>query len=158
MGYQNISYSMPQADLDAVKAAIATINSKLPFLVTLASDEKQSLMKLGPRSADFVADCNATAGSFPSILPPSFDRNEYTKDTSLFKALSDIKLQLDSVHEKVTDTYTAVGSEAMQASLEVYAYVQTAKDRTPGLKNVADKLKDRFKGQGKRKKSADGAE
>jgi hypothetical protein len=41
----------------------------------------------------------------------------------------------------------------MVASLEVYAYVQTAADRTPGLKSVAEKLKDRFKGQGIRKKA-----
>ena len=154
MGYQNISVNLVQADLDAVKTAIATINSKLPFLVTLDKSEKQSLVKLGSRSADFVADCSSAVATFPAILPASFDKNEYNKDTSLFKALSEIKLQLDSLCEKVNDTYTAVGSESMQASLEVYAYVQTAKDRTPGLKNVADKLKERFKGQG-RKRSGD---
>jgi hypothetical protein len=59
---------------------------------------------------------------------------------------------LDSLHEKVDNTHAAVGSEAMQASLEVYAYVQTAKDRVPGLKSVAEKLRERFKGQGPRKK------
>jgi hypothetical protein len=41
----------------------------------------------------------------------------------------------------------------MVASLEVYAYVQTAGDRTPGLKSVAQKLKERFKSQGVRKNS-----
>jgi hypothetical protein len=33
----------------------------------------------------------------------------------------------------------------------VYAYVQTAKDRTPGLESVADKLRERFKGARGRK-------
>jgi hypothetical protein len=156
MGYQNISYNMVQADIDSVKTAIATITSKLPFLVTLDGSEKQALVKLGSRSADFVADCNAAVAAFPAILPASFDKTEYGKDTALFKNLSDIKLQLESLCEKVNDTYIAVGSESMQASLEVYAYVQTAKDRTPGLKIVADKLRERFKGQG-RKKAAVGA-
>jgi hypothetical protein len=152
MGYQNISVSLVQADIDAVKTAIATINSKLPFLIMLHPDEKKSLMKLGPKSADFVTDASIAVTSFPNILPPTFDKVEYGKDTALFKVLSEIKFQLDSVVEKIDDTHMAIGSEAMIASLEVYAYVQTARNRTPGLASVADKLKDRFKGQGQGKK------
>jgi hypothetical protein len=153
MPYQNISASIAQADFDAVKTAIATINSKLPFLITLDSDERQALVKLGPKSADFVNDASAAVSAFPQIVPSSFDKVEYGKDTNLFKALSDIKMLIDSLSEKIDNTFMAVGSEAMMASLEVYAYVQTAKDRTPGLASVADKLKDRFKSNGSRKKT-----
>jgi hypothetical protein len=156
MGYQNISVSLVQADIDAVKTAIATINTKLPFLITLDGGEIKSLIKLGSKSADFVSDASAAVAAFPQVLPPSFDKVEYGKDTALFKILSDLKLQIDSLSEKLDNTYLAVGSEAMSASLEVYAYVQTAKDRTPGLGSVADKLKERFKGNTGRKKKGDG--
>jgi hypothetical protein len=151
MAYQNISAVIPQADIDAVKAAITTINTKLPFLVTLDGSERQALFKLGAKSADFVNDASSAAVSFPTILPPSFDKTEYAKDTALFKTLGELKMLLDSVTEKVDNTYLAVGSEAMQASLEVYAYVQTAKERTPGLASVGEKLQERFKKE--RKKS-----
>jgi hypothetical protein len=144
---------MVQADIDAVKGAIATINTKLPFLITLDADERKSLFKLGPKSVDFVQDASAAAANFSNILPASFDKTEYGKDTALFKILADFKIQIDSLQEKIDNTYMAVGSEAMVASLEVYAYVHTAADRTPGLKTVADKLKDRFKAQGARKKA-----
>jgi hypothetical protein len=154
MSYQNISVALPQADIDAVKAAIATINSKLPFLVKLDGDEVKGLFKLGAKSADFVNDASTTVAAFPNILPATFDKVEYAKDTSLFKALGEIKFQMDSLCEKIDNTYVAVGSEAMIASLEVYAYVQTAKGRTPGLESAAEKLKERFKGQGKRNKKA----
>jgi hypothetical protein len=153
MSYQNISAVMPQADIDAVKAAIVTINSKLPFLVTLDEEDKKALIKLGPKSADFVGDASTAVNNFPTILPGSFDKTEYGKDTTLFKNLADIKVLVDSLKEKLDDTYMAVGSEAMIASLEVYAYVQTAADRTPGLKSVAEKLKERFKRQSKKKPS-----
>lgn len=152
MAYQNISYTLPQADIDAIKTAIATINSKLPFLVALDGDEVRGLVKLGPKSADFVADAAAAAVNFPNVLPPSFDKVEYGKDTTLFKNVSDIKQLIDSLKEKLDNTYVAIGSESMVASLEVYSYVQTAADRVPGLRSVADKLKERFKGQGPRKK------
>ncbi|MFM7855767.1 MAG: hypothetical protein ACKO96_28560 [Flammeovirgaceae bacterium] len=157
MSYQNISYNLVQADIDAVKAALATIDSKLPFLISLDSDERQKLFKLGPKSADFVQDASTAVANFPTILPVSFDKVEYEKDTTLFKALGDLKFLVDSLQEKLDHTYTAVGSEALTASLEVYAYVQTAADRTPGLKNVAEKLKDRFRAQGARKKPGDAA-
>lgn len=42
MSYQNISTSVA-AGLTAVKAAIATINSKLPFLVDLSNEEQKNL-------------------------------------------------------------------------------------------------------------------
>lgn len=153
MSYQNISYALPQTDIDAVKTAITTITTKLPFLVTLDAEERKALFKLGPKSADFVNDASSAVTNFPTILPGSFDKTEYGKDTALFKALAEIKLLIDSLQEKLDNTYVAVGSEAMTASLEVYAYVQTAADRTPGLKSVADKLKERFKAQGTRKKA-----
>lgn len=145
MGYQNISYQMPADQLNQIMAAINTINSNMPFLVTLNGDERRALFKLGSKSADFVADSRSAAAAFPQILPASFDVAEFNRDTSLFANLSEIKLMLDSLQEKVDHTYIAVGSEAMRASLEVYAYVQTASDRTPGLKSVAEKLRDRFK-------------
>ncbi len=145
MSYQNISIDLTQADVDAVKTAINTINSKLPFLITIDGQERLELVKLGAKSVDFVQDASAAVDNFPAIMPPSFDVAEYGKDSSLFKSLSEIKLLLDSLSEKVTNTYMAVGSEAMVASLEVYAYVQTAAPRTPGLQSVAEKLKERFK-------------
>ena len=154
MSYANISATMVQADIDTVKTALGTINTKMPFLVTLEPDERKSLFKLGPKSADFVSDASTAVNNFPNILPTTFDKTEYGKDTTLFKVLADLKFLVDSLKEKLDNTYMAVGSEAMIASLEVYAYVQTAADRTPGLQTVADKLKDRFRAQGGRKKAA----
>lgn len=152
MAYQNISYALSPEVMQQVKAAIETVNTSLPFLVTLTPDEKRALVKLGPKSADFVNDASAAVGAFPNILPQSFNVLEYQRDTKLFAHLSEIKMLLDSLQEKINNTYSAVGSEAMQASLEVYAYVQTAKERVPGIKSVAEKLKERFKSQGVKKK------
>lgn len=152
MSYSNISAVVAQADLDAVKAAITTINTKLPFLVNLSESEKKSLFKLGPKSVDFVNDASLAAKNYPTIFPASFNQIEFQKDADLVKALSEVKLLLDSLTERVSDTLTAVGAEAMGESLDVYAYVQTASSaNNPGLKTVAEKLKERFKSQSKLK-------
>jgi hypothetical protein len=153
MAYQNISSVVSPEDMQQIRNHIAALNALLPFLVALSADERRSLVKLGPKSADFVADASAAVASFSSILPSSFDITEYQRDTRLFNLLSEIKLLIDSLKEKIDNTYSAVGSEAMEASLEVYAYVQTAKDRVPGLKSVAEKLSERFKNKNSRKKT-----
>jgi hypothetical protein len=151
MSYQNISAVMTQADVDAVKAAYATINAKMPFLVALTKEERKSMFKLGPKSVDFAADAQLAATNFPGILPNSFSVAEYNKDTNLFKNLTEIKMLSDSTAERINDTYTAVGNESMRGSLLIYKYVDTAKDAIAGLKTVYLKLKERFKNQGKKK-------
>ena len=155
MAYQNISHTLPADVMNQLRSNLQQINASLPFLVTLSPDEIRGLVKLGPKSADFVQDAYGAAMAFPQILPQSFDPQEFGRDTTLFAQLAEVKLLLDSLTEKVNNTYFAVGSESMQSALEIYAYVQTAKDRVPGLKSVADKLKERFKNQGRSKKKDD---
>ena len=144
MATTNISSVVSNEDLTALKTAIETINSKLPFLINLPDDQLSSLFKLGPKSADFVSDSLDAMNNFPQILAPSFDKTEFTKDANLFKQLSEIKMLLDSLSEKILDTHRQVGSEALDAALQVYAFVQIGQDRVPGLKSVADKLQERF--------------
>lgn len=154
MSYQNISASVAAADLAAVKAAIATINSKLPFLIALSNEERKKLVKMGPKSLEFVQDCRSIAQNYPDVLPASFNSAEFGKDADLARSLSEINMLLKEISEKIGDTSLAVGSEAMRNSLEVYEYVKTASKRRPGLKTVSEQLSQRFRDQGKRKKAA----
>lgn len=90
---------------------------------------------MGSKSVDFVQDAAEAAKSFPAVLSANFNQAEYFKDTDLLKQLVTIKLRLDSVQEKVDDTLMEVGSEAMDASLEVYSLVQVQAERLMGLKS-----------------------
>ncbi len=151
MAYSNISNSVSETDMQAIKQAIQIITEKLPFLVALSSDEKRSLVKLGSKSIDFVRDCNTVAQNYGQILPANFDVQELSKDSKLFEQLSEIQLLFNTLTEKLNDTTIAVGNESMKASLTVYEYVKTASKSQAGLKTVAEQLQQRFKGQGKSK-------
>ncbi|TAF73862.1 MAG: hypothetical protein EAZ53_11395 [Bacteroidetes bacterium] len=148
MAYNNISVALPQADVDAIKAALATINSKLPFLINLTNEERKNLLKMGPKSIDFVQSSLRVVNNNASILPASFSAVEFAKDVNVYVPLSEIQLLISSLNEKLNDTAMAVGSEAMRQSLDVYDYVKTASKRTPGLKSIVDELGQRFKEQG----------
>lgn len=145
MNKTQISYVMPQADFDAIKAALTLLVAKMPFLISLKPEEISALTKQGEKSVDFAQDAYSASLNFPNVLPPIFDKVEYAKDTALFKNMSEIKMLVDSLHERVNSTYMAVGSESMTASLIVYELLQSASKTTPGLKSVVEQLGKRFK-------------
>ena len=94
MSYQNISESISKESLKEIKEAINVISTNLPFLISLSSEERKSLYKLGPKSVDFVRDCNTVANNYPQILPSGFNVAELGKDSLLFEQLSEIKVSM----------------------------------------------------------------
>ncbi len=145
MSYQNISAKLSPTDLADIKAALATIEAKLPFLVNLTVEERRKLFKMGNKSLSFVSNSLTAAQSNPGILPASFDLAEFDRDYQLAASLTEVHLRLQQLTEKVDDTLVAVSSEAMNSSLTVYEYVKTAAKKTPGLKTISDQLGERFK-------------
>jgi len=138
--YQDINATLADQDLQEVKQAIATIQKKLPFLVTLNAIERKRLFKMGDKRLAFVQTSLNAAQSNRNILPASFDLDGFSNDYRLAISLMDIEMQLNQLSEQVDDTLLAVGSEAMISSLTVYDYVKTAAKKTPGLKSIAEQL------------------
>lgn len=153
MATLNNSVQLTETDILAIKQALQTITDKLPFLVALSTDEKKSLAKLGAKSVEFVKDCNSVAENYNEILPNNFNREELHKDTRLYTQLSELQLLFNTLSEKLNDTTIVVGSKALKSSLIVYDYVKTAAKTQAGLKTVSEQLQQRFKGQGKPKKT-----
>jgi hypothetical protein len=145
MPYQNISATLTDKDIQEIKAALQTIQKKLPFLITLSTEERRKLYKMGDKSLAFVNNSLSAAQSNRDILPASFNLDEFVRDYQLATTLTDLLLKLEQLTEQVDDTLMAVGSEAMGSSLTVYDYVKTAAKKTPGLKTLAEQLGERFK-------------
>lgn len=145
MPYQNISATLSDKDIQEIKAALQIIQKKLPFLITLSTEERRKLYKMGDKSLAFVNNSLSAAQSNRDILPASFDLDEFVRDYQLATTLTDLLLKLQQLTEQVDDTLMAVGSEAMSSSLTVYDYVKTAAKKTPGLKTLAEQLGERFK-------------
>ena len=144
MSYQNISAQISDADMAAIKAAVATIQQKLPFLISLTQDERKSLYKTGPNSLSFVENALQAAQDNPDIFPKSFDVTEFGSDVDLFADMTAINTLVSQLASSIDDTRMATGSEAMTEATQVYNYVKTAAATTPGLKPLADQLGQRF--------------
>jgi hypothetical protein len=158
MAYQNITATLSEADIQEIKAALQTIEQKLPFLITLSVEERRKLFKMGDKSLAFVKNSLTAAQSNRDILPASFDLDEFVRDYQLAATLTELLIGLRQLSEQVDDTLMAVSSEAMTSSLTVYDYVKTAAKKTPGLKTLAEQLGERFKAiKTKPAKAASGA-
>ncbi|MEH2086257.1 MULTISPECIES: hypothetical protein [unclassified Nostoc] len=151
MAYQNIAATLSPQDIQEIKAALQTVQRKMPFLITLSTEERRKLVKMGDKSLAFVNNSITAAQSNREILPATFDVEELVQDYQLAAALTELLTSMQQLTEQVDDTLMAVGSEAMTSSLTVYDYVKTASKKTPGLKTVAEQLGERFKAIGKGK-------
>jgi hypothetical protein len=144
MPYQNISATVSNANVQAIKAAVATIQQALPFLISLTQDERKKLFKTGPNSLSFVQNALTAAENNPDIFPKSFDADEFSSDVDLFAVMTQIGTLVSQLASEIDDTRMAVGSEAMNEATQVYNYVKAAAKNTPGLKPLADQLGERF--------------
>ncbi|NJM72821.1 MAG: hypothetical protein HC862_23255 [Scytonema sp. RU_4_4] len=142
---QNISAILSTEDIQQIKAALQTVQQKMPFLITLSTEERHKLFKMGDKSLAFVNNSITAAVSNPNILPASFNLEEFIRDYQLAATLTELLIALRQLSEQVDDTLLAVGSEAMSSSLTVYDYVKTAAKKTPGLKSLSEQLGERFK-------------
>lgn len=155
MPYQSISATLSDERLKEIKAAIATIQSQMPFLISLTADERRKLFKMGDKSLAFVSNSVTVTQNNAEVVPASFDITEFTKDYQLAVALTEVLGLLEQLTEQVDDTLMAVGSESITSSLLIYDYVKTAAKHKPGLKSVADQLGERFKAMGNRRPKAE---
>jgi hypothetical protein len=123
--------------------AIATIKQKLPFLTSLAQEERNTLPRMGDKSRAFVSKALEVAAQNPDFLPRSFDVDEMRSDVQLFEALQPIAMALTQLREMVDDTQLEVGSEAYMAALATYNYAR-ASGQGQALDVLADELGRRF--------------
>jgi len=115
-----VSATLSPQDRDEILAAIATIKTKLPFLLTLTPEESKSLPRLGDKSRAFTAKALEIALQQSDFLPRALDIEEFKQDLALFEALYPITVALTQLAELVNDTTAVAGSEAYGAARIVY--------------------------------------
>jgi len=145
MPYTNIDATVTDTQRTAVFAAITQIEGNLDFLINLTTQERQALPKMGSSSQSFVSKALEIAANNPQFIPPYVDVPAMKKDYDLAVRLQGIEMQLASLHEKVSDTNLAAGSEAYVTGLTIYNSLKSAaKASVPGAKALAAELAERF--------------
>lgn len=152
----NISISIAPADLNDINSAISTLQNKLtPYLKALTNEERHQLFKMGDKSIGFVQKAANYGNQFSTQLPAFLDLNEMNKDVEAVTVLNGIIQQLSTLNRAAEDTVMIAGAEAIEASTVVYAAIKlAAHNNVNGAQEAFDDLKERFKGQSKKRGSS----
>ena len=145
MSENRISIELATELVDQIKGLIDQMEEKLPFLISLTSDERNSFPKLSRENELFVEETIRAAQTHKDVLPSYIHTNEMAKDLELHQQLGRIMVSLNYLHEKVKDTMHIAGSEALATALVTNNMFQiAAKMGVEGMDSVSAKLSELF--------------
>lgn len=142
----NISVQIPADKLTRIKSLLSELNTELaPYLVSLTSEQKQGIYKMGDNSIAFVNKTLGYTNTNPEFVPPFLNTEDLKVDVDAVGQLSEIAGMAAQLSDNINDTLTLSGSEAMIAALIYYNSVkQAAKTSIPGAKTIFEDLSTRF--------------
>ena len=138
-----VSAELSDDTLSKIHAGIDELEALMPFLISLSSDERKGMAKLGDKSKAFVDKATEAALQYAELLPRSLDVNELKKDTQLFDQLYSVNMALRGLLDKVESTLAIAGSEAYAGALLTYQSLKY-QGKSTELEAVVDELGKRF--------------
>ncbi|MBC7700119.1 hypothetical protein [Aquabacterium sp.] len=119
-----ISLTLTEADHAAIADALSTLESKLSGLISLSTDERRSLNKMGEKSETFCRRTLVAMSENPGLIPADVDVAEAQRDMAQFDALRPHIARLTKLLGRAEDSEMALGSDAMVTALEGYALLK----------------------------------
>ena len=142
-----LSAQLDATAIDAIQQSLATVRTHLPFLISLTTQERMELPKLGEKTVGFDEKCVSYMQTSPEFLPGFIDIAEVDKDRNLRAQLLRFAADLQALNQQVEDSLTVLGSEILMADLAYYQSAREAARRgRAGAQGVYEDLRTRFPG------------
>jgi hypothetical protein len=139
-----ISAQLPNAAVEEIIAALDTIESKLPFLLTLAPEESRGLRHLGFDGIPYAeAGLDAVRVS-TDFTRRSFDLAEYERDMALHAQLRRVRAKLAPLSQKVEDTFKVLGADIMVTADDIYADLRLDNGETEAVRAPHKQMAKRY--------------
>lgn len=138
-----IDFELSIEALAEIDAAIVRLESQLVLLRALDPEVRRNLIKMGDKSEAFCRQALVAFTQNQDVLPRNFDVAAYQRDLAALDALRPLRVRLERLLERMTDTETGLGSDLMAASLEGYAVLKVS-GRGEGLQAMRRMLSARF--------------
>jgi hypothetical protein len=140
-----IDITMTPAQVTAVKTALQTMETNMPFLLGLTTEQRVAIPKINVVNKAFVEDAMNEFSNNAAMLPSYLDVTKIKTDYTLYTQLDEIIFLVRRVLEKLEDTQMLAGSEAYISSLVVYRLFEAAAGAgVPGADSIYAQLKERF--------------
>lgn len=146
-----IDLELPQADLDAIDAALRVLEDKLGGLTDLSAEQRRALPKMGDKSEAFCRQTLTLLALNPQLVPPGLGLEQAGRDLRALEALRSRTHRLQRLAGRAMDSEIALGSDIMRVALEGYALLKRM-GRGSGLESLRQELGGRFSRRSNRAK------
>ena len=150
-----VSLDISTDEIAAMDQAIATLEALTKHFITLSTDDKSSLVKMGDKSVAFCQQTALVLSQNKEALPAGFDYTEMEDDLAAYAALQGRVLRIREVLAKMDDTQTAIGSDIMVAASEGYALMKLF-GKAEGLSELQQAMRVRRPGRRRKGDAAAG--
>jgi hypothetical protein len=124
MSQNLISLTLTEADYAEIDSALATLDAKLSGLISLDTDERRAISKMGEKSEAFCRRTLVVMSENPDLIPVGVDLAEALRDMAQLDALRPRATRLRKLLGRIDDSEMALGSDMMVTSLEGYALLK----------------------------------
>jgi hypothetical protein len=128
----------------AINAAVSDLEATLVSMEAATPKERRDLVKLGPRSREFAELALTVARDHTSLLPAGLDLPALERDAAAYVHLQAVRVRLEALLTRVSDTCMFAGSDWMNGAHTVYRALR-AHGEGSGLDQVIQDLGRRFK-------------
>jgi hypothetical protein len=129
------------------------------YATPLTAEDRRTLLKMGPKTFQFVALAHTLAEQNPQLTSKAFDMAAFTVDYQDAQGLSGLLSKTRQLTQLIEDIVMAAGSDAHHASLEFYSDVKSQAERNvPEAWPVYEQLKAASPRSGRRRRSTEGGE
>ena len=127
-----------------IDAAVSDLETALVTMEAATTKERRELVKLGPKSREFAELALTVAKDHPTLLPVGLDVPALERDAAVYAHLQTVRVRLEALLTRVTDTCMFAGSDWMNGAHTVYRALR-AHGEGSGLDLVIQDLSRRFK-------------
>jgi hypothetical protein len=115
-------------DLDAVDAALTTLEARLAVLVSLRPELRPGWARMGEASERFCRQTLAAIAAQPPPLSAAFDLSRAQADLAAADALHPRLLRLRRLADRAEDSSLSLGADVMMAALQARALLEADGD------------------------------
>lgn len=134
-----ISAVLSDADKAEIKASIAALEAKMPFLKPITAEQTMARQNLGDSKDHVLKGINAMKLR-PDIMSGTFLVAEYFKDLVFHDQLYELQQEIAALQEKLKGTITWLGQDMMANTREVYEALQREVKNDPSLQPLLDEM------------------
>ncbi|RYY85117.1 MAG: hypothetical protein EOO15_17780 [Chitinophagaceae bacterium] len=138
-----ISLTLTEGDHAAIADALSTLEGKLSGLISLSTDERRALNKMGDKSETFCRRTLVAMSENPGLIPADVDVAEAQRDMAQLDLLRPHIARLTKLLGRAEDSEMALGSDVMVTALEGYALLKVL-GKGSGLDSLRKDMSVRF--------------